>query len=60
MATDRTGKSVGNYRNNNYKMPIILTRAQKGKQGNCKRETRKLQTFSVHIINKCPHVNISF
>jgi hypothetical protein len=36
MATARTWKSVQNYRNNNDKMPIILTRAQKGKQGNCK------------------------
>jgi len=36
MATDRTGKSVENYINNNDKMPIILTRAQKGKQGNCR------------------------
>jgi hypothetical protein len=36
MVTDRTDKSVENYRNNNDKMPISLTTAPKGKQGNCK------------------------
>jgi len=36
MVTDRIGKSVENYGNNNDKMPISLTTARQGKQGNCK------------------------